>query len=55
VAEAERLHLEFVPNPGDDQYILRESGLKAGGRRAEEPRPGPAPEARPAGKPKGFL
>ena len=54
LAEARRLNLELVPNPGDDQYILRESGLKADGRPEGYPPP-PASPGAPTGKPKGFL
>ena len=46
VAEAKKLQLDFTPNPGDDQFILKEHGLKA------EPNP---PAGAPAQKPKGFL
>jgi MauM/NapG family ferredoxin protein len=55
LAEATRLQLEFAPNPGDDQYILRESGLQVGGRPAGEPRPVAPSGPTPPGKPKGFL
>ncbi len=54
MAEAQRLNLEFVPNPGDDQYILRSSGLQDDGRPEGHP-PRPASPGVPAGKPKGFL
>jgi len=42
IKEAKRLQLEFKPDPGDDKFILDESGLKTD----EKPQPS---------KPKGFL
>jgi len=54
IKEAKKLQLEFKPDPGDDKYILEESGLRVGGGKQggenlpseEKPRPQ---------KPKGFL
>ncbi len=44
IKEAKRRQLEFKPDPGDDKYILEQSGLEAG------------KESSPAAtKPKGFL
>jgi len=54
IKEAKRLQLEFKPDPGDDKYILEESGFKLDeekkGREKsfDEERPQPK-------KPKGFL
>jgi len=50
--EAKRLQLEFKPDPGDDKYILEESGFKIEeGKKGNIP-----PEEKPQPKrPKGFL
>ena len=48
IREAKKLQLEFKPDPGDDKYILEESGFKAEQGSKEE-------KSVPAGKPKGFL
>jgi len=54
VKEAKRLQLEFKPDPGDDKFILDESGFeigekkKGGGSFLPEEKPQPK-------KPKGFL
>jgi len=54
VEEAKKLQLEFKPDPGDDKYILDQSGFKAGDRR--DPEKGGAPEGtKQPQKPKGFL
>ena len=54
VKEAKRLQLEFKADPGDDRYILDESGLKAGP--GEKSGGDAAPEEkRPPAKPKGFM
>jgi len=52
VKEARRLQLEFKPDPGDDKYILEESGFKIEeGKKGNIP-----PEEKPQPKkPKGFL
>jgi ferredoxin len=59
IAEAKKLNLEFRPDPGDDKYVIEESGFKIGQEKQEPkredgqsglPAGGPAP-----GKPKGFL
>jgi polyferredoxin len=54
VQEAQKLQLEFKPDPGDDKFILDQSGFKVG----EETEPGkkalPTEKAQPP-KPKGFL
>ena len=43
VAEAKKLQLDFRPNPGDDQFILKNEGLRV--------EPGPAKDGGPAGRP----
>jgi MauM/NapG family ferredoxin protein len=54
VKEAQKLQLEFKPNPGDDKFILEESGFKV-----EEKKQGeksiPKEEKSQPKKPKGFL
>jgi len=53
IKEAKKLQLEFKPDPGDDKYILQESGLEVEGNKKEEktlPAEKPTPQ-----KPKGFL
>jgi polyferredoxin len=54
VKEAKKLQLEFKPDPGDDKYILEESGFKIEGGKKEE-RNIPAEEKPQPQKPKGFL
>jgi hypothetical protein len=54
VEEAKKLQLEFKPDPGDDKYILDQSGFKVGDRK--DPEKGGAPEGtKQPQKPKGFL
>jgi len=48
VKEAKKLQLEFKPDPGDDKYILEESGFKI----EKKTIPGEKPQPK---KPKGFL
>jgi MauM/NapG family ferredoxin protein len=54
IKEAKKLQLEFKPDPGDDKFILEESGFKI-----EERKKGgkniPAAEKPQPKKPKGFL
>jgi len=53
IREAKRLQLEFKPDPGDDKFILQESGFEVGEKGKEEkilPIEKPGPQ-----KPKGFL
>jgi MauM/NapG family ferredoxin protein len=54
ISEAKKLQLEFKPDPGDDKFILDESGFKVGEEEKKEksnvPTEKPAPQ-----KPKGFL
>jgi MauM/NapG family ferredoxin protein len=54
VKEAKRLQLEFKPDPGDDKYILEESGFKIEDKKKEKENilPGEKPQPK---KPKGFL
>jgi len=57
VAEAKKLQLDFKPNPGDDQFLLKSEGLRVGPETRDETRPqpgGPTPPSA-ATKPKGFL
>jgi MauM/NapG family ferredoxin protein len=54
IKEAKRLQLEFKPDPGDDKFLLEESGFKMDERKISEERV--LPEAKPQPKkPKGFL
>lgn len=55
VAEARKLQLDFTPNPGDDQFILKREGLRVEPQRGDGARPGGSTSAPPRGKPKGFL
>jgi formate hydrogenlyase subunit 6/NADH:ubiquinone oxidoreductase subunit I len=54
VKEAKKLQLEFKPDPGDDKFILEESGFKIGEekKKEEDILPGEKPQSK---KPKGFL
>ena len=53
VKEAKKLQLEFKPDPGDDKFILEESGFKIEEKKGKENIP---PERKPQPKkPKGFL
>ena len=54
IAEAKKLNLEFKPDPGDDKFVIEESGFKVDQEgEKEEKRP---PAGKPvSGKPKGFL
>ena len=54
VKEAKRLQLEFKPDPGDDKYILEESGFKVDEKKRSEERILPEEKPQP-NKPKGFL
>jgi ferredoxin-type protein NapF len=57
VAEAKKLQLDFKPNAGDDQFILKSEGLRVEPDKHETAGPQPKrPTTRPAAKkPKGFL
>jgi hypothetical protein len=54
IKEAKKLQMEFKPEPGDDKFILEESGFKV-----EEEEKGkkniPSKEKPQPKKPKGFL
>lgn len=54
IKEAKKLQLEFKPDPGDDKYILEESGFKADEKKEGEEKPSPEQNPQPK-KPKGFL
>jgi len=54
VKEAKRLELEFKPDPGDDKFILEESGFKVEESKKGEGSSAPKEKPQPK-KPKGFL
>jgi MauM/NapG family ferredoxin protein len=54
VKEAKKLQLEFKPDPGDDKYILEESGFKTEEKKNIEGKGLPGEKPQPK-KPKGFL
>jgi MauM/NapG family ferredoxin protein len=54
VKEAKKLQLEFKPDPGDDKYILEESGFKMEDKKKEKGNILPEEKPQPK-KPKGFL
>ncbi len=54
VTEAKKLQLEFKPDPGDDKFLLEESGFEVGGEKKKEKNNLPAEKPSPQ-KPKGFL
>jgi ferredoxin len=54
IKEAKKLELEFKPDPGDDKYILQESGFETEGEKKKEKNVPPAETLNPQ-KPKGFL
>ena len=54
VAEAKKLNLEFKPDPGDDKFVIEESGFKTDPEEQEEKKD--RPDAKQTlQKPKGFL
>jgi formate hydrogenlyase subunit 6/NADH:ubiquinone oxidoreductase subunit I len=54
IAEAKKLNLEFKPDPGDDKFVIEESGFKVDQEEQTEEKLPPADK--PAlQKPKGFL
>jgi ferredoxin len=57
VKEAQRLQLEFKPDPGDDKFTLESSGFKVGEKESPEKpmKPVIPQEKPPAKKPAGFL
>ncbi len=54
IKEAKRLQLEFKPDPGDDKFILEESGFKVEDKKKEKSNILPEEKPQPK-KPKGFL
>jgi hypothetical protein len=54
IKEAKKLELEFKPDPGDDKFILEESGFKVEDSKKGEGSLAPKEKSQP-GKPKGFL
>jgi MauM/NapG family ferredoxin protein len=52
IKEAKKLELEFKPDPGDDKFILEESGSKAEEKKEKSTLPTEKPQPK---KPKGFL
>ncbi len=57
VAEAKKLQLDFKPNPGDDQFILKNEGLRVEPENKDTEGQSAKPPAAPSAtkKPKGFL
>jgi ferredoxin-type protein NapF len=57
VAEAKKLQLDFKPNPGDDQFLLKSEGLRVESEKHEGAALQAKPQAAPSAtkKPKGFL
>jgi len=57
VAEAKKLQLDFKPNPGDDQFILKNEGLRVEPENTNTEGQSAKPPAAPSAtkKPKGFL
>jgi MauM/NapG family ferredoxin protein len=54
VQEAKKLQLEFKPDPGDDKFIIGQSGFKVGDGEKIRKRALPEEKTQPP-KPKGFL
>jgi ferredoxin-type protein NapF len=54
IQEAKKLQLEFKPDPGDDKFILEQSGFKVGDGKDLEKSALPEEKKQPK-KPKGFL
>jgi formate hydrogenlyase subunit 6/NADH:ubiquinone oxidoreductase subunit I len=54
IKEAKKLELEFKPDPGDDKYILDESGFKIEEKKKSKKSISPEEKLQPK-KPKGFL
>jgi hypothetical protein len=53
VKEAKKLQLDFKPDPGDDKFLLEESGFKVEEKQGEQKM---VPAEKPSSqKPKGFL
>jgi ferredoxin len=53
IAEGKKLQLEFKPDPGDDRFLLEDSGLKVEPEKKEGEKPSVDKPA--SGPPKGFL
>ncbi|OGP89582.1 MAG: hypothetical protein A2156_13820 [Deltaproteobacteria bacterium RBG_16_48_10] len=54
IKEAKKLELEFKPDPGDDKFILQDSGFKIEEERKKEGDIRPSEKPNPQ-RPKGFL
>jgi MauM/NapG family ferredoxin protein len=54
IKEAKKLQLEFKPDPGDDKYLLEESGFKVEEEKKKEEKTIPSENPK-SQKPKGFL
>jgi ferredoxin len=54
IKEAKKLELEFKPDPGDDKFIIEESGFKVEESKKGEGSNPPKEKSQPK-KPKGFL
>jgi hypothetical protein len=54
IKETKKLQLEFKPDPGDDKFLLEESGFKMEERKKGEKNIFPEEKPQPK-KPKGFL
>jgi MauM/NapG family ferredoxin protein len=54
IKEAKKLQFEFKPDPGDDKFILEESGFETEEKKKEEKDIFPKEKTQPK-KPKGFL
>ncbi|MGZ3493660.1 MAG: hypothetical protein ACXWM6_03065, partial [Thermodesulfobacteriota bacterium] len=52
VKEAKKLQLEFKPDPGDDKFIIEDSGFKVEEKKEKNTLPAEKPQPK---KPKGFL
>jgi MauM/NapG family ferredoxin protein len=52
IKEAKKLELEFKPDPGDDKFIIEESGFKVEEKKEKSTLPTEKPQPK---KPKGFL
>jgi ferredoxin len=57
IKEAQKLQLEFKPDPGDDKFVLESSGFRVGEKEspAQPVKPAAPPEKTPGKKPAGFL
>jgi formate hydrogenlyase subunit 6/NADH:ubiquinone oxidoreductase subunit I len=54
IKETKRLQLEFKPDPGDDKFLLEDSGFKIEEKKKGEKNIFPEEKSQPK-KPKGFL